>query len=1108
MLLDPRGFQASKPKPVGKSYPLTISFQQISTYRHIFCHDSPSFHQRPNSSAAPKDSSGSRQTSAGSGRSHNLDMMNSTSSSQGAGPRPLPLNPAELLNPRTLQRHNTKKSAPASGHSNSISAETIPTTKSLVERLHSVEERTNHARKRVKVSADDQQGQAVKRASFHRGNGIIGGYMRPNPDRAAEFTNSLVDLTNDDEDDDVQFVSSHSLDDQEVCYGHITTTAHAYLIPKPKQISQFSHDGEWPVMKCNLIRKPSKDTVIEIQDPCDINFAKMNPEFAAALAPAMDSLKDFRGQAKLVNRRKKPDEWPHQPCSEQLKMIVNVYGRRGDADKVGKHFGQNNFWFRPPMGAEPGIPFLNPHAHKKTVFQAPKGFEHARLTSDTRTLEEATEAVSKVFDFFATSRHLDEIDPPTAIIKTPLLNHQKQALSFLLRQEQPRLFGSDESENTSLWRRIQRKNGDATYNEVITGISIKDEPDQVFGGLLADVMGLGKTLEALSLIASTLQDAQDFAKEPVDRKKQNPDNIILSNTKTTLIICPTSTVKNWEDQITAHTNSGMMTYTVFHGPYREKNPFQLLKYDVVITTYGIVASEFSNKKDTSLTTPLKQLKWFRIMLDEAHTIREQKALQSQACYSLEAQRRWCLTGTPIQNRLDDLGSLTRFLRLYPYDTAARFNQYIRGPAQAGDPAFLKALRVFVDSFTLRRQRDRIDLPERKDFVEMLKFSDDEKRLHDFFKGIAHLQIEELTRSKEKNSGVQHHVLRGIMTLRLICAHGRELLNEKDLRLLKGMSATEAIDLDEESAPTISRRAAYEALNLRMEAELDVCRNCERSIRKDVVKADEEDEDGLRCFILPCFDLICSDCFSGVKLDFDSKPNNAVTTCPFCSAEMAAQYVGFSGSTAQDILLAPDDSITVQEVEESAQTYTGPHTKTRALLADIQEMTRESKQWEAAGEAPLKCVVFSEFTSHLNLIERALSDQGYSFVRIDGTMSLNARKKSMDALASDRDVTILLASIKAAGQGLNLTAASRAFIMEPMWNPAVEAQAVDRIYRIGQTRPVLVKRYQMEDSIENKIVELQRKKQQLADVSVNQNYKQLNKVEVREQHMKDILALFK
>jgi SNF2 family DNA or RNA helicase len=1021
-----------------------------------------------------------------------------------------------MLDPTSMP-HRPQSSPTSSGDQPLINGQSG--TRSLVENLYGVEVRDSRPRKRAKIETTEQQDQVKGtkgHSSYKPGTGIVGEYMRPDPDKAAEITkNSLVDLTNDNDasDDDVQIVGSKSRADEEVCYGHIASLIQAFIVPKPKGTSAFASAQEWPAMTVKLSRIPAKDTVIDAHDASGMKFGKVNSDLAAALAPAMDGLRNFRTQARLINRRKKPNEWPHQPCSDQLRVIVNLYGRRADVDKVGKHFGQANFWFRPPMAADNSAPFVNPHTRKHIIVPpTARGMGQSRSVGEARTLEEATEAVSKVFDSFASaSRNLGETNPPAAVIRTPLLSHQKQALTFMLRQEQPRTFGTEEHENSSLWRRKQRKNGDVQYNEVVTGLSCKDEPDQVLGGLLADVMGLGKTLEALSLVGSTLPDAATFGESKPVLRGAETEQFIQFNAKSTLIVCPTSTVKNWEDQVSAHMAFGTISYTVFHGPNREKNPDILRSYDIVITTYGIIASEFSSKSTD--ISPIRQLKWFRIVLDEAHTIREQKAQQTKACYALEAQRRWCLTGTPIQNRLDDLGSLTRFLRLYPYDSTARFVQYVRSPAQAGDPAFLKTLRVFVDSFTLRRNRDRIDLPPRQDLVAKLEFTDDERALHDFFKDRARGRIQDYVQSKEKNSGVQHHVLRGIMTLRLICAHGRELLKGKDLNELRGESAVNAIDIETHNlAATITKKAALESLTLRAEAELDNCVNCNRSISKDIAKNELDDEDNAyKCFILPCLDLICSECFSAIKPDMDSKPNTDAMDCHFCHLQIAAQYVGFSGPTAQEIIVAPDDTIASDDnSKENTPIYHGPHTKTRALLEDIAELYRDSEPLEAAGERPLKCVIFSEFTSHLNLIERALIDNGYgtSFVRIDGTMSLPKRRKAMDALDHDPTIRILLASIKAAGQGLNLVAASRAFIMEPMWNPAAEAQAVDRVYRIGQKRPVIVKRYQMKDSIEGKIVELQRRKQQLADVATERNYEKLSKSEVREQHMKEILALFK
>jgi SNF2 family DNA or RNA helicase len=915
----------------------------------------------------------------------------------------------------------------------------------------------------------------------------------------------------EDDDDDVVFTGQNDLNMQEVCYGHLVATVAAHLVPKPKIKSVFVMKDEWPSIKCNLERELGKNKKIKVIDPFGTYFGNVDAELSEVLAPAMDGFDNFRTQPRLLNRRKKKDSWPGQPCSDPIKMIINIYGPRKFVTAIGRHFGNANIYFKSPMVPDPGVPICNPHEKSlpPTFRVSDRGSRH-RIESAGRTVEESNHDVTKLFDHFASdaaSLSLTEA-PPTVI--TPLLEHQKQALTFLLKQEKPRTFGTAEAENSSLWRLAKSSKGETVYKEVVTGVTTKAEPAEVYGGLLADVMGLGKTIEALALIASTVDEAEQFGREKLVRSGEE-DSFFRSHTKATLLVAPLSAVKNWEDQILEHMKPGALMYCIYHGPNRTSNAFELSKYDVVVTTYGTVASEFSGRSSKGTVSPLRQLKWFRVVLDEAHTIRESRAAQSQAIFNLWAQRRWCLTGTPIQNRIDDLGSLTRFLRLFPYDTAAGFAQYIRIPAQSGDADFLKTLRVFVDSFTLRRLKDRVDLPKRQDLEVRLDFSPEEQKLHDFFKERAHVHIEELTeKSGEKkiSGGIQHHVLRGIMTLRLISAHGRELLKEKDLQTMKGISATEAIDVDEEAKlPTLAKRAAYEHLQMMAEADLDNCRQCDKQLSGDSPQVEVEDAgDGTRCYVLPCYDVLCHDCFQPYRESFDGQSDASPVTCPFCQMTVACQYVPITGQGAESIDVVPDDAYPAAETEMGF--YSGPHTKTKELLRDIQEMKAESVAFIENGETPLKCVVFSEFTSHLDLIQRALSDNNHSYVRIDGTMSLSKRRKVLDAFNDDDKVTILLASIKAAGQGLNLTAASRAFIMEPMWNPAAEEQAVDRIYRIGQRREVTIKRYHMARSIELKIMELKKKKQALADVSMNRNHKQLNKEKMRKQHMKDILSLFK
>jgi len=120
---------------------------------------------------------------------------------------------------------------------------------------------------------------------------------------------------------------------------------------------------------------------------------------------------------------------------------------------------------------------------------------------------------------------------------------------------------------------------------------------------------------------------------------------------------------------------------------------------------------------------------------------------------------------------------------------------------------------------------------------------------------------------------------------------------------------------------------------------------------------------------------------------------------------------------------------------------------------------------------------------LTLIEPALRAGGLSHVRIDGGMTPKARGESLRIFRTDPTVKVLLASTRAGGVGLTLTAASRVFLMDPWWNPAAEEQAIDRVHRIGQTRPVVVTRFVIKGSIEESILKLQDGKRVLASTAL-------------------------
>ena len=126
----------------------------------------------------------------------------------------------------------------------------------------------------------------------------------------------------------------------------------------------------------------------------------------------------------------------------------------------------------------------------------------------------------------------------------------------------------------------------------------------------------------------------------------------------------------------------------------------------------------------------------------------------------------------------------------------------------------------------------------------------------------------------------------------------------------------------------------------------------------------------------------------------------------------------------------------------------------------------------------KALVFSQWTSLLDLIEPCLRSRGIDFVRLDG--ATRDRQSVVDGFQREDGVPIFLASLKAGGTGLNLTEADHVFLVDPWWNPAVEDQAADRAHRIGQKKPVIVYRLVAKDSVEERILVLQDKKRALAE----------------------------
>ncbi|HEY4590421.1 MAG TPA: C-terminal helicase domain-containing protein, partial [Thermoanaerobaculia bacterium] len=149
----------------------------------------------------------------------------------------------------------------------------------------------------------------------------------------------------------------------------------------------------------------------------------------------------------------------------------------------------------------------------------------------------------------------------------------------------------------------------------------------------------------------------------------------------------------------------------------------------------------------------------------------------------------------------------------------------------------------------------------------------------------------------------------------------------------------------------------------------------------------------------------------------------------------------------------------------------PSAKLDLLLPQLREVLDEGH----------KALVFSQFTSFLAILRAQLDAEGIPYLYLDG--QTRDRQEKVEAFQSDPGRQLFLISLKAGGLGLNLTAADYVYLLDPWWNPAVEAQAIDRAHRIGQERPVFASRIVARDTVEEKILELQKSKSDLADAVI-------------------------
>uniref|UniRef100_H3AGZ3 Helicase like transcription factor n=1 Tax=Latimeria chalumnae TaxID=7897 RepID=H3AGZ3_LATCH len=545
----------------------------------------------------------------------------------------------------------------------------------------------------------------------------------------------------------------------------------------------------------------------------------------------------------------------------------------------------------------------------------------------------------------------------------------------------------------------------------------------------------------------------------LSEKKSSPKK----RPRATLIICPLSVLSNWIDQFEQHIRPDVKwNLYIYYGPDRNKDPEFLAQQDVVLTTYNVLTVDYGTKWDS----PLHKVQWLRVILDEGHTIRNPNAQQTKAALDLVTERRWLLTGTPIQNSLKDLWSLLSFLKLKPFTDREWWHRTIQRPVTMGDKGGLSRLQALVQNITLRRTKRSkvkgkpvVELPERKVFVQQVTLSEEERKMYDSMKNEGKTII---GRYFNEGTVLTHYadILAILVRLRQLCCHPH----------LVSRAVTSV-------GPAGSGNSTPEELRERLINKMKLVLNS---------GSDEECAICLDSMKLPvithCAHVYCKPCICQVIRT--EQPN---AKCPLCRSEIQAERL---------VECPPEDSDS-ETMDKTEQEWTSS-SKVDALMHALIELRKQ--------DLTIKSLIVSQFTSFLLLLQKPLREMGFAFTRLDGSMTQKKRIEAIHSFQKDEpgSPTIMLLSLKAGGVGLNLTAASRVFLMDPAWNPAAEDQCFDRCHRLGQKRDVIITKFIIKDSVEENMMKIQNKKRELAAGAFGT--KKQNPSEMKQARIQEIRTL--
>ena len=573
--------------------------------------------------------------------------------------------------------------------------------------------------------------------------------------------------------------------------------------------------------------------------------------------------------------------------------------------------------------------------------------------------------------------------------------------------------------------------------------------------------------------------------------------------------------------------------------------------DVVVTTYGMMQGELRRKNPV-----LSQCSWLRVVLDEAHCIRNQRTLASKVCCSLKAKHRWCVSGTIIQNSLEDVLGIMKFLQHEPWCWPAFWKVAITAPSKVDNPDLdptrrdeslkvaLNRVRRLLGPIMLRRTEQSLTkagkpiltLPPIETKLVKVDLSETEREFYNAVLARSQEVFEGFIESKSA-SQAYFQIFSLLQRLRQCCDHialtvKNRIDGEDFIEASQDSANQETSSLTTDSQQHVPKSKALDALGKKfLDGLLQKFCLRQSSPRKDRKRdADESDRSSKRlkdqayvesvaqtlsqavanndthmseeCAICletprideavftPCAHVFCHACLIDVLRrqapkvaggEGAVKPSAFVHIpdglCPTCQEKIEAKRIIVltkSSTDESDITpkllfdLKPTSRPIKRDTRESDEgsTYAGArHILANAVSGnDSSKMTAVLDELHAvwALDPGSKVLIFSHYLGFLDLLEKQMGQHDIPFFRLDGSLSLKERMNVLDQFrttgqahistsASARNSpssvigtkkgSVLLISMSAGGEGLNIVSASTCFILEPWWNGAREDQCI-------------------------------------------------------------------